>query len=188
MESLTKKINPTFYYIFFLHLNNNTIEKEAIPIYINPITKKPEYPSLLCKMKNKYYKTVYSMYILTLPIDHKEKIIHLILQLHHNLNYPFEINISNNNINKEDSLYYFYLEKIIFKERIRNNFLEKFFNIKNGNLDPPFSCDINIFEKEQLMLGYINNQKRKEQFDILNSLKNELGFSKFSRLNDLFLI
>ena len=188
MESLTKKINPTFYYIFFLHLNNNTIEKEAIPIYINPITKKPEYPSLLCKMKNKYYKTVYSMYILTLPIDHKEKIIHLILHLHHNLNNPFEINISNNNINKEDSLYYFYLEKIIFKERIRNNFLEKFFNIKNGNLDPPFSCDINIFEKEQLMLGYINNQKRKEQFDILNSLKNELGFSKFSRLNDLFLI
>ena len=80
------------------------------------------------------------------------------------------------------------MDYIIFKERIRNNFLEKFFNIKNGNLDPPFSCDINIFEKEQLILGYINNQKRKEQFDILNSLKNELGFSKFSRLNDLFLI
>ena len=182
MESLTKKI------IFFLHLNNNTIEKEAIPIYINPITKKSEYPSLLCKMKNKYYKTVYTMYALDLPIENKDKTLSLILQLKSNLNYPFEINIPNNYFEKEESFYFFYLEKIIFKQRLKNGFFDRFLNVKNKDLDPPFSCDINIFEQTQLILGYINNQKRKEQFDVLNGLKNELGFSKFTRLTDLFLI
>ena len=108
MESIIKKI------IFFLHLNNNTIEKEAIPIYINPITKKSEYPSLLCKMKNKYYKTVYTMYVLDLPIENKDKTISLILQLKSHLNYPFEINIPNNCFEKEESFYFFNLEKIIF--------------------------------------------------------------------------
>ena len=39
-----------------------------------------------------------------------------------------------------------------------------------------------------LIFGYINNQKRKEQFEILYSLKIELGFSKFSRFTEIFLI
>ena len=181
MKNFSKKI------IFFLHLNNNTMEKGAIPEYIDPITKKIEYPSLLCKIKNKFYKTIYTMYLLNLPIENKEKTISLILQLKPNMNYPFEIVIKNDYL-ENHNLYYFYFEKIIFKEKLKNGILDMFFNKKNNILDPPFSCDINIFEQTQLILAYINNQNRKEKFDILSSLKIELGFSKFSRLNELFLI
>ena len=182
MEKLSKNI------IFFLHLNNNTIEKDATPIYNNPISKKKEFPSLLCKMKNKYYKTVYTMYLLNIPITNEDKTIPLILQLKNNMNYPFDINIKNNCFEKEHSLYYFHFEKIIFEERIKNSFFENFLSLQNKNLSPPFSCDINIFEQMQLILAYINNQKRKEQFELLNSLKIQLGFSKFTRFNELFLI
>ena len=183
MESPSKNV------IFFLHLNNNTMESGAIPIYINPILKKPENPSLLCKMKNKFYKTVYAMYLLNLPEEYKDDKLSLVMQLKANLSFPFEINIQKDYFEKEKTLYYFHFEKIIFKERVKNGLLDIFLNIKNKNLNPPFSCDINIFEQAQLILAYINNnQKRKIQFDILNSLKHELGFSKFSRLNDLFLI
>ena len=47
MENENKKI------IFFLHLNDNTMEKGAIPIFNNDITKEMKYPTLLCKIRNK---------------------------------------------------------------------------------------------------------------------------------------
>ena len=87
MEKFSKNV------IFFLHLNNNTMESGAIPIYINPILKKPENPSLLCKMKNKFYKTVYAMYLLNLPEEYKDDKLSLMMQLKANLSFPFEINI-----------------------------------------------------------------------------------------------
>jgi hypothetical protein len=129
------------------------------------------------------------MYLLDLEISNKnDTTIPLILQLKSNMNYPFEINMKNYYFEKEKSLYYFHFEKIIFKERIKNSFFDNFLSRQNKSLAPPFSCDINIFEQMQLILGYINNQKRTDQFEILNSLKNQLGFSKFSRFNELFLI
>ena len=181
MEKFSKKI------IFFLHLNEETMEKGAAPIYNNSITNKTEIPSLLCKMKNKFYKTIYSMYSFSSPISKSENILSLVLQLKGNLNYPFDITINKESFENKKCTYFFYFDKIIFKERIKNNFFDNFLT-KNKNLDPPFSCDINIFEQTQLILGYINNRNKQEQFEMLNSLKNELGFSKFSRLSELFLI
>lgn len=181
MEKLSKKI------IFFLNLNEETMEKGATPIYNNNITNKTEFPSLLCKMKNKYYKTVYTMYSFSSPISILEKNISLVLQLKGNLNYPFDITINKKFFEDKKYAYFFYFDKIIFKERIKNNFFDNFLS-KIKNLDPPFSCDINIYEQTQLILGYINNRNRQEQFDMLSSLKGELEFSKFSRLSELFLI
>ena len=183
-ETNSKKI------IFFIHLNNDIMEKELQFIYKDPNTKKDEYPTLLCKMKNKFYKTVYAMYLLNLNltnINENTTTLSLILQLKNNLNYPFEINVDKECFKQEKYIYYFHFDKIIFKERIKNNFFDNFLS-KKKDTDPPFSCDINIFEQMQLIFGYINNQKRKEQFEILYSLKIELGFSKFSRITDLFLI
>ena len=180
MEKISKKI------IFFLHLNENTMEKNATPIYIDPITKKVEYPSLLCKMKNKYYKSVYTMYSFDINKLNEDNALSLILQLNNKLNYPFDISINKDFINDKKSIYYFHLEKIIFKERIITSFFEKFLNKKNDVM-PPFSCDIHIFEQTQLIAGYINNQPRDNKFHFLLDLKNQLGFSIFSRLNELFL-
>ena len=59
---------------------------------------------------------------------------------------------------------------------------------KSKDLEPPFSCDITIYEQAQLIHGYINSQKRKEQFELLQSLKEQIGFGKFSRLTNLFLM
>jgi len=181
MEKISKKI------IFFLHLNEETMEKGATIIYNNNITNKTENPSLLCKMKNKFYKTIYSMYSFSSPISKSENILSLVLQLKGSLNYPFDITINKESFENKKYVYFFYFDKIIFKERIKNNFFDNFLT-KNKNLDPPFSCDINLFEQTQLILGYINNRNKQEQFEMLNSLKNELGFSKFSRLSELFLI
>ena len=180
MENENKKI------IFFLHLNDNTMEKGAIPIFNNDITKEMKYPTLLCKIRNKIYKSIYIMYLIDFPITEQNKDTYLFLQVNKNLRYPFEINFNLDYFKKKNP-YYFYFEKIIFKERIKNNFFDNFFR-KNKDLEPPFSCDINIFEQSQLILGYINSQKRKEQFELLYSLKEQIGFGKFSRLAEMFLM
>ena len=49
--------------IFFLHLNNITVEKGAIPAYNDSTIKELIYPKLLCKIRNKIYKTIYLMYL-----------------------------------------------------------------------------------------------------------------------------
>ena len=86
MENENKKI------IFFLHLNDNTMEKGAIPIFNNDITKEMKYPTLLCKIRNKIYKSIYIMYLIDFPITEQNKDIYLYLQVNKNLRYPFEIN------------------------------------------------------------------------------------------------
>jgi len=162
MEYEKKKI------IFFLHLNDNTMEKGAIPIFNNNTTKEIKFPTLLCKIRNKIYKTIYIMYLIDFPIQEQNKDTFLFLQVNKNLKYPFDINF-NADYFKNKNPYYFYFEKITFKERIKNNFFDNFFG-KNKDIEPPFSCDINILEQSQLILGYINSQKRKEQFELLFSL------------------
>ena len=172
--------------IFFLHLNNITVEKGAIPAYNDSTIKELIYPKLLCKIRNKIYKTIYLMYLIDFSIDKQDSDNYLYLQVNKNLKYPFEINF-NDYCFKNQNPYYFYFEKIIFKERIKNNFFDKFFS-KKKDVEPPFSCDINIFEQAQLLLGYINSQNRTIQFEILQSLKEQISFGKFSRLTELFLI
>ena len=181
MDKSSKKI------IFFLHLNENTMEKNATPIYIAPTSKIIEHPSLLCKMKNNYYKSVYTMYSFDITKLKEDNKLSLILQLKNEMNYPFDIDIPKDFIENKNYLYYFNFEKIIFKDRIITNFFEKLLKIKKDIL-PPFSCDIHIFEQTQLIQGYINNQNREEQFHFLNALKHQLGFSKFTRFNELFLM
>ena len=172
--------------LFFLHLNNITMKKDAIPAYINSLTKKVKYPSLLCKIRNKIYQTVYIMYLIDFPFQEQNKDSFFYLQINKNMKYPFEININNDDL-KNENPYYFYFDKILFKEKIKNNFFDNLFS-KNKDLEPPFSCDINILEQAQLISGYISSQKRKEQFEILQSLKDQIGFGKFSRLSELFLM
>lgn len=162
------------------------MEKGVIPIYNNTLTKEVKYPTLLCKIRNKLYQTVYTMYLIDFPLQEQGKDNYLFLQVGKNLKYPFEINITDNYL-KNQNPYYFCLEKIIFKERIKNNFFDNFFS-KTKDLEPPFSCEINIFEQAQLLCGYINSSKRKEQFELLQSLKDQIGFGKFSRLTELFLM
>ena len=180
MENEKKKI------IFFLHLNNITMEKGVDIIYNNITSKENQSPNLLCKIRNKLYKTIYIMYLIDFPITIKNNTINLFLQLNKNMKYPFEINLKDDYF-KTKCPFYFYFEKIIFKERIKNNFFDNFFG-KSKDLEPPFSCDINIFEQAQLLLGFINTSKRKEQFELLQSLKEQIGFKKFSKLTDLFLM
>ena len=170
--------------IFFLHLNNTTMEKGAIPVYINSLTKEIKYPTLLCKIRNKLYQTVYTMYLIDFPIINQNQDTYFFLQVNKNMKYPFEINYYEI---KNKNSYFFYFDKILFKERIKNNFFYNFFH-KSKDLEPPFSCDVNIIEQSQLIFGYINTQKRKEQFEILQSLKEQIGFDKFSRLSELFLM
>ena len=170
--------------IFFLHLNNTTMEKGAIPVYINSLTKEIKYPTLLCKIRNKLYQTVYTMYLIDFPIINQNQDTYFFLQVNKNMKYPFEINYYEI---KNKNSYVFYFDKILFKERIKNNFFDNFFH-KSKDLEPPFSCDVNIIEQSQLIFGYINTQKRKEQFEILQSLKEQIGFDKFSRLSELFLM
>ena len=172
--------------LFFLHLNNITMEKDAIPAYINSLTKKVKYPSLLCKIRNKIYQTVYIMYLIDFPFQEQNKDSYFYLQINKNMKYPCEININNDDL-KNENPYYFYFDKILFKEKIKNNFFDNLFS-KNKDLEPPFSCDINIFEQAQLLFGYINSQNRKIQFEILQGLKEQIGFGKFTRLTDLFLM
>ena len=180
MEYEKKKI------IFFLHLNDNTMEKGAIPAYIDNETKEVKFPTLSCKIRNKIYKTIYIMYLIDFRISKQNKDSYLFLQVNKNLKYPFEINIDEVSFQNKNP-YYFHFKKIIFKERIKNNFFDNFFS-KNKDLEPPFSCELNIFEQSQLLLGYIHSQKRKEQFELLISLKEQIGFGKFSRLTELFLM
>ena len=182
MENGHKKI------IFFLHLNDITVEKGAIPVYYNSIKKESKYPDLICKIRNKLYKTVYIMYLIDFQISNKNSDEYFFLQVNKNMKYIFEININEEYYGtKNKNKFYFYFDKILFKERIKGNFFEKIFN-KSKDTGPPFSCDINIFEQTQLILGYINSQKRKEQFELLQSLKKQLGLTKFSRLTELFLM
>ena len=172
--------------IFFLHLNKNTDDKDAIPAYNNGINKEIIYPSLLCKIRNKIYQTVYTMYLIDFPILNKNDDSYFFLQIDKNMKYPFEINYDIDE-SKHKNPYYFYFEKIIFKQKLKNNFLGNIFS-KSKDLEPPFSCDITIYEQAQLIHGYINSQKRKEQFELLQSLKEQIGFGKFSRLTNLFLM
>ena len=172
--------------IFFLHLNKNTDDKDAIPAYNNGINKEIIYPSLLCKIRNKIYQTVYTMYLIDFPILNKNDDSYFFLQIDKNMKYPFEINYDIDE-SKHKNPYYFYFEKIIFKQKLKNNFLGNIFS-KSKDLEPPFSCDITIYEQAQLIHGYINSQKRKEQFELLQSLKEQIGFRKFSRLTNLFLM
>ena len=172
--------------IFFLHLNKNTVDKDAIPAYNNGINKEIIYPSLLCKIRNKIYQTVYTMYLIDFPILNKNDDSYFFLQIDKNMKYPFEINYDIDK-SKHKNPYYFYFEKIIFKQKLKNNFLGNIFS-KSKDLEPPFSCDITIYEQAQLIHGYINSQKRKEQFELLQSLKEQIGFGKFSRLTNLFLM
>jgi len=172
--------------IFFLHLNNTTVDKGAIPAYNNSLDKEIKYPSLLCKIRNKVYQTVYTMHLIDFPISNQNSDNYFFLQINKTMKYPFEINYTINK-SKNKSPYYFYFDKIIFKQKLKNNFFENIFN-KSKDLEPPFSCDITIYEQAQLILGYINSQKRKEQFELLHSLKEQIGFGKFSRLEKLFLM
>ena len=172
--------------IFFLHLNNTTTDKGAVPAYNNGKDKEIHYPSLLCKIRNKLYQTVYTMYLIDFPFSNQNNDNYFYLEINKTMKYPFEINYNINKF-KHKSPYYFYFDKIIFKPKLKSNFFENIFS-KSKDLEPPFSCDITIYEQAQLILGYINSQKRKEQFELLQSLKEQIGFGKFSRLEKLFLM
>ena len=172
--------------IFFLHLNNITADKGAVPAYNTGKDKEIKYPSLLCKIRNKLYQTVYTMYLIDFPFSDQNNDTYFFLEVNKTMKYPFEINY-NINKSKHKIPYYFYFDKIIFKPKLKINFFENIFS-KSKDLEPPFSCDITIYEQAQLILGYINSQKRKEQFELLQSLKEQIGFGKFSRLEKLFLM
>ena len=183
MKNVEKKI------IFFFHLNSATVDKNIIPVYFNTKNKQSKYPSLICKIRNKLLKTLYMMYLIDFQISNYNKDLYFFLQVNKNLKFNFDININKDYFDeKNKNKYYFYFEKIVFKDGIKNsNIIDKIFN-KNKDTKPPFSIDINIFEQAQLIVGYINSIKRKEQFELLQSLKSQLGLAKFSRLTELFLM
>ena len=189
--------NEEKFLIFFLHLNNSTMCNGINIISSNNLNsektqKAANNPILLCIQKNKELNTTYSMYSFSLSnfflaeksCSNISKFVIQIIKTKES--YLFEIPIPIDYIINNQINYYFYTEKIIFKEN-KKSFFEKFFKEAKG-LRPIFSCDINLYEQLVLIFAFINTTNLKVKFIMLANLVKQIGWQRFSSFNQLLLI